>query len=147
MSWHYLRGSEKIFPSIDRVRWLLIEFSISVFNEEVAKAECIIRDRKLVGGGCRFQNLKLGKLYTGHYIIFNLNRNRPCKRSYNTKEFDLIGMNAINIISFFINFINPSGFWFKYFCAKYKLFYVYLNGHHMENVEKYSHTVEAEWEY
>lgn len=43
----------------------------------------------------------------------NLNRNRPCKRSYNAKEFDLIVMNAINIISFFINFINSSKFWFK----------------------------------
>lgn len=32
----------------------------------------------------------------------NLNRNRPCKRTYNAKEFDLIGMNAINIMNFLL---------------------------------------------
>lgn len=61
-----------MFPSIDRVRWLLIEFSISVFNEEDAKDECNDKGQKIGGGGggCRFQNLKVGKLYTDHYIIF-----------------------------------------------------------------------------
>lgn len=41
-----------MFPSIDRMRWLLIEFSISVFNEEDAKAECNDKGQKIgVGGG------------------------------------------------------------------------------------------------
>lgn len=39
-----------MFPSIDRVRWLLIEFSISVFNEEDAKAECNDKAQKIGGG-------------------------------------------------------------------------------------------------
>lgn len=50
----WLTGALKCIPSNDRMRWLLIEFSISVFNEEDAKAECNEKRQKMEWGW-RFQ--------------------------------------------------------------------------------------------
>lgn len=65
-----------MFPSIVRVRWLLIEFSISVFNEEDAKAECNEKGQKNGGEDVqsRLQTLNREKLCKGHIVSKNLIR-------------------------------------------------------------------------
>lgn len=65
-----------MFPSIVRVRWLLIEFSISVFNEEDAKAECNEKGRENGGEDVhsRLQTLNREKLCKGHIVSKNLIR-------------------------------------------------------------------------